>query len=234
MYPRKPLSHAEQLVRMKRCLGRLRTQLRHRYDEFFEATKGRRECALEVQLRSRLLEATRDVVALGEACLEELRRQELLFYAPFKPGDRILIDRAGEGITTTLGPYLIVDVCPDKRRAFHYRAVELTKKGAVSKRGTVLWLSPRASATIRTERSAGRRRHGVGVQVLPGVCPDLTRARLREGGPDVVRARRGAARQPEFPKERPNVGLIRDAPLRASAVSPRARPLGLIAAPDRA
>ena len=49
MYPRKPLPYADQIDHMKRYLRRLRTELRHRYDEFFEATKGRRECALEVQ-----------------------------------------------------------------------------------------------------------------------------------------------------------------------------------------
>jgi len=86
MYPRKPLPHADQIARMKRYLRRLRTELHHRYDEFFEATKGRRECAFEVHLRDRLLEAQRDTVALAEACLEEFRHQEAMFYAPYKPG----------------------------------------------------------------------------------------------------------------------------------------------------
>jgi len=149
MYPRKPLPHAEQIVRMRRCLQRLRTQLHHRYDEFFEATKRRRECAFEVQLRHRLVETTRDAVALAEACLEELRRQEAMFYAAFKPGDRVVVDYEDNGVISTRGPYLIVDVCPDKRRNFHYRAVELTKKGAVHKRRTLHWLSPRASSTMR-------------------------------------------------------------------------------------
>ena len=149
MYPRKPLPHADQILRMKRCLQRLRTQLNHRYDEFFEATKGRRECALEVQLRHRLVEATRDAVALAEACLGELRRQEALFYAPFKPGDCVVVDYEDNGVISTRGTYLIVDVCPDKRRDFHYRAVELTKKGAVHKRRTLRWLFPRAYLTMR-------------------------------------------------------------------------------------
>ena len=50
------------------------------------STKGRLECAFEVHLRDRLLEATRDPVVLAKACLEELRRQEPMFYAPYKPG----------------------------------------------------------------------------------------------------------------------------------------------------
>lgn len=149
MYPRKPLSHADQIVRMKSCLQRFRTQLRHRYDEFFEATKGRRECALEVQLRHRLVEATRDAVALAEACVDELRRQEAMFYAPFKPGDCVIVDYEDHGAISTSGTYLIVDVCPDKRRDFYYRALELTKKGAVHKRRTLHWIFPRASSTMR-------------------------------------------------------------------------------------
>jgi hypothetical protein len=149
MYPRKPYPHAEQIVRMTRCLRRLRTQLRHRYDEFFEATKGRRECAFEVQLHHRLLQATRDTVALAESCLEELRRQEVLFYAPFKPGDRVVVDYQDNGVPRTRGPYLIFDISPDKRRDFHYLALEITKSGAISKRRTSHWLWPRTSEGIR-------------------------------------------------------------------------------------
>jgi hypothetical protein len=149
MYPRKPAPHTEQIARIRRCLLRLRTQLRHRYDEYFEATKGRRECAFEVQLRHRLLESTREAVALAEACLEELRRQELMFYSPFKPGDRIVVDYVDNGVARTRGPYIIVDICPGKRRAFHYQALELTKAGAVHKRRALQWIWPRASLTIR-------------------------------------------------------------------------------------
>ena len=54
-------------------------------------------CAFEVHLRDRLLEATRDAVALAEACLKELRRQEALFYAPYKPGDRVLVEYQATG-----------------------------------------------------------------------------------------------------------------------------------------
>ena len=57
----------------------------------------RRECAFEVHLRDRLLEATRDTVALAGACLEELRRQEAMFYAPYKPGDRVLVEYQATG-----------------------------------------------------------------------------------------------------------------------------------------
>ena len=149
MYPRKPLPYADQIDHMKRYLRRLRTELRHRYDEFFEATKGRRECALEVQLRNRLLEATRDTVALAEACLLELRRQEALFYAPFKPGDRVVVDYRDKDAARTLGTFLIIDVCPDKRSAFHYEALELTKSGAIHKRRTRRWLCPRNCLTLR-------------------------------------------------------------------------------------
>ena len=149
MYPRKPLSHAEQVEHLKRYLRRLRTELRHHYDGFFNATKGRRECAFEVQLRSRLLDTTRDTVALAEACLEELRRQEAMFYAPYKPGDRVIVEHDDKGITHSRGPYLIVDVCPDKRSGFHYEVVELTKSGAMHKRRYPHWLVPHSRLAIR-------------------------------------------------------------------------------------
>jgi hypothetical protein len=134
---------------MGRYLRRLRTELRHRYDEFFEATKGRRECAFEVQLRNRFLEATRDTVALAEACLDELRRQEAMFYAPYKPGDRVLVEYQVEGTKVTRGPYLIIDVCPDKRGGFHYEAAELTKKGTMHARRAPHWLCPRPAMAMR-------------------------------------------------------------------------------------
>jgi hypothetical protein len=129
MYPPKPLSHREQIERMNRYVRRLRTQLRYRYDEFFESTKGRRDCPFEVQLRGRLLDATRDTLVLAEACVEELRRQEVMFYAPFKPGDRVVVERAVDEPTAKQYQYLIIDVRPGKRAAFHYEAIELTKKG---------------------------------------------------------------------------------------------------------
>jgi hypothetical protein len=134
---------------MRSYLRRLRTELRHRYDEFFEATKGRRECAFEVQLRNRLLDATRDTVALAEACLDELRRQEAMFYAPYKPGDRVLVEYQVEGATVTRGPYLVIDVCPDKRGRFHYEAVSLTKRGTMHARRAPQWLFPRSIAAMR-------------------------------------------------------------------------------------
>jgi hypothetical protein len=149
MYPRKPLPYADQIDHMKRYLRRLRSELRHRYDEFFEATKGRRECALEVQLRHRILEYTRESVALAEACLQELQRQEVLFYAPFKPGDYVVVDYQEGGAARSLGRYLVIDVCPDKWSGFHYEALAITKAGAIHKRRTKQWLSPREALTIQ-------------------------------------------------------------------------------------
>jgi hypothetical protein len=134
---------------MKRCLRRLRTELHHRYAEFFEATKSRRECAFEVHLRHRLLEATRDTEALAEACLEELRRQEAMFYAPYKPGARVFIEYQVDRATVTRGPYLIIDVCPDRRGGFHYEAAELTKKGTMHARRAPHWLFPRFALAMR-------------------------------------------------------------------------------------
>jgi hypothetical protein len=134
---------------MTRYLRRSRTELKHRYDEFFEATGRRRDCPLEVKVRSRVLDFTRDTVALIEAALLELRRQEAMFCAPFKPGDRVVEQRDVEGVTRIFGPYLILDVCPDKRCGYHYEAARLTKSGSMHKRGSTQWLFPRASSSIR-------------------------------------------------------------------------------------
>jgi hypothetical protein len=131
---RKPLPHAEQIERMKRYLRRLRTELRHRHDEFFASTRDRRDCPFEVSLKSRQLDATREAVALAEACLTELRRQEAMFYAPFKPGDRVVVEYADKGTLQTHGPYLVTDVEPWKKTGYCYRVVELTRAGTIHKR----------------------------------------------------------------------------------------------------
>jgi len=160
MYPRKPHPHTEQIGRLKRLLRRTRTEVEHRYKDLFESTKGRRDCPLEVAVRRRLLLASQDAVGLLEACVEELERQEAMFYAPFKPGDRIVVDRVQRGVAETFGPYLIVDVLPDKRTRYTYDCVALTKAGAMYKtRGTARF-SPGGAMTIRlsevTLNSAGQ------------------------------------------------------------------------------
>jgi len=149
MYPRKPLPYAEQLARLNRYLRRSRTELRHRYDEFFEATTGRRDCPLEVRIRQRAIDSLQDTVKLLEVCVEEVRRQEAIFYAPFKPGDRIIVERRIEGTDQASGPYLIVDVLPDKKGRYAYECVALTKEGAMFKRGGNTRIWPWASSNIR-------------------------------------------------------------------------------------
>lgn len=154
MYPRKPLPHTEQIVRLKRLLRRTRTEVQHRYEDLFDSTKGRRECPLEVAVRRRLLAASLDAVSLLEACVEELQRQEAMFYAPFKPGDCIVVDRVERGVSETFGPYLIVDVLPDKRALYTYDCVALTKAGAMYKtRGTARF-SPSSMSTVRQSNVA--------------------------------------------------------------------------------
>ena len=146
---RKPLPHVEQIERMKRYLRRLRTELRHRYDEFFAATKGRRDCPFEVSLRSRQLDAAREAVALAEACLTELRRQEAMFYAPFKPGDRVRVEYTDKGTLQTRGPYLVTDVEPGRKAGYSYQVVELTRAGTIHKRRWPHSLDPTDRITIR-------------------------------------------------------------------------------------
>ena len=146
---RKPLPHAEQIERMKRYLRRLRTELRHRYDEFFAATKGRRDCPFEVSLKSRQLDSAREAVALAEACLTELRRQEAMFYAPFKPGDRVVVEYIDKGTLQTRGPYLITDIEPGKKTGYTYQVVELTKTGTIHKRRWPHSLFPNDRIEIR-------------------------------------------------------------------------------------
>jgi hypothetical protein len=149
MYPRKPLPHTEQLARLKKYLRRSRTELRHRYEELFEATKSRRDCPLEVSIRRRAVDSLHDTVKLLEVCVEELRRQEAIFYAPFKPGDRIFVDRQIEGADKTYGPYLIINVLPDKKTCYAYECVAVTKEGAMFKRGGDARVWPLPDSKIR-------------------------------------------------------------------------------------
>ncbi|SFM27275.1 hypothetical protein [Variovorax sp. OV329] len=150
MYPRKPLPHREQLARLKTYLGRARTELRRKYDEFFSATKGRRDCPLEVQIRNRAIDNALITVKLLEACVQEVQRQEAMFYAPFKPGDRIEVERHEGG---AFEAYLVVDVLPDKKTLYSYECVALTKNGAMYKRGGSARIWPRASSTIRASEA---------------------------------------------------------------------------------
>lgn len=151
MYPRKPLSYGEQLARLKTYLGRARTDLRRKYDEFFSATKGRRDCPLEVQIRHRAVDHALSTVKLLEACVQEVQRQEAMFYAPFKPGDRIEVERHEGG---AFEAYLVVDVLPDKKTLYSYECVALTKNGAMYKRGGNARIWPGASSTIRASVAA--------------------------------------------------------------------------------
>ncbi len=146
MYPRKPLSYGEQLARLNSYLKRARTDLRRKYDDFFEATKGRRDCPLEVQVKSRAIDHARSTVKLLEACIQELKRQEAMFYAPFKPGDRIEVERHGGGAIDT---YMIIDIVPDKKTRYAYECVAMTKGGSMYKRGGSARVWPKASSTIR-------------------------------------------------------------------------------------
>lgn len=148
MHPRKPLPHADQIARLQRYLRRSRTELIHRYDESFDATKGRRDCPLEVSVRRLTTAHFRDAVSLLEACLEELQRQEAMFYAPFKPGDRIAVERTIDGVRKLTGPYLVVDVLPDKRTRYVYECGTLTKDGAIYKRRSYTRVCPDASSII--------------------------------------------------------------------------------------
>ena len=150
MYPRKPLPYGEQLARLKTYLRRARTDLRRKYDAFFEATTGRRDCPLEVQIKHRAIDHAQSTVKLLEACVEELQRQEAMFYAPFKPGDRIEVERHGGG---AFDAYLVVDVLPDKKTRYSYECAALTKSGAMYKRGGNARVWPKASSTIRASEA---------------------------------------------------------------------------------
>ena len=146
MYPRKHLSYGDQLTRLKAYLRQARTELKRKYDEFFAATKGRRDCPLEVQVRHRAVEHAQSTVKLLEACVEEVRRQEAMFHAPFKPGDRIVVDQLRGGVP---GTFLVVDVLPDKKTRYAYECVALTKDGCMYKRGGSARVWPTQSTMIR-------------------------------------------------------------------------------------
>ena len=154
MSARKPLPHAEQLVRLKRYLRRSRTELPHRYDELFESTKGRRDCPLEVSVRRRMVDHFEDSVSLLESCVEELQRQEALFFAPFKPGDCIAVERDVDGAPKMSGPYMVIDVLPDQRTQYSYDCVALTKNGSMYKRAGTARVSPDASTLVLASKVA--------------------------------------------------------------------------------
>jgi hypothetical protein len=120
------------------------------YDEFFQATKGRRDCPLEVQLKSRAVDHALSTVKLLEACVHEVQRQEAIFFAPFKPGDLIDVDRHDGG---TFDTYLVIDVLPDKKTKYSYECVALTKSGSMLKRGGDTRVWPSASSTIRSSEA---------------------------------------------------------------------------------
>jgi hypothetical protein len=149
MYPRKPLANGEQIARLKIYLRWARRDLRRKYDEFFETTKGRRDCPFEVQVRHCAVDHAQSIVKLLEACLGEVQRQEAMFYAPFKPGDRIEIERHGEEFDS----FLVIDVLPDKKTRYSYECVALTKSGSMYKRGGNTRVWPQASTTIRASEA---------------------------------------------------------------------------------
>jgi hypothetical protein len=149
VYSRKPLPLPEQLVQLKRYLRRSRTELKHRHEEFFDATRRRSDYPFEIGLRSRAIDLAQDTVSLTEACIKELERQQAMTLAEFKPGDRVLVERTIDGEPRTYGPYLILDVLPAKRLGFRYDAAPLTKAGAMNKRWVSHWLGPSADAVIR-------------------------------------------------------------------------------------
>jgi len=89
-----------------------------------------------------MVEHFEDAVSMLEACVEELQRQEALFLAPFKPGDRIDVERDVNGVPTLSGPFMVVDVLPDKRTKYSYDCVALTKDGAMYKRAGTARVTP--------------------------------------------------------------------------------------------
>jgi hypothetical protein len=73
-----------------------------------------------------------------------------MFYAPFKPGDRIELQRHEGGACDA---YLVVDVLPDKKTQYSYECVALTKNGSMYQRGGITRVWPRASSTIRASEA---------------------------------------------------------------------------------
>lgn len=120
------------------------------YDVFFEATKSRCDCPLEVQVRHCAVDHAQSIVKLLEACLEEVQRQEAMFHAPFKPGDRIEIQRRGGGRANS---FLVIDVQPDKITRYSYDCVALTKSGCMYKKGGNTRVWPEPSKTIRASKA---------------------------------------------------------------------------------
>jgi hypothetical protein len=73
-----------------------------------------------------------------------------MFHAPFKPGDRIEIERQGG---EAFDSFLVIDVLPDKKTRYCYECVALTKHGSMYKRGGNTRVWPKASTTIRVSEA---------------------------------------------------------------------------------
>ena len=120
-----------------------------------------------------------------------------MFYAPYKPGDRVLVEYQVDRVMVTRGPYLIIDVCPDNRSGFHYEAAELTKKGAMHARRAPHWLFVRYYGVRVEEGYCGWGEDSFNTQGIDQLLQELNSLAARAGGQEQT----PAAGAPDFSEE---------------------------------
>lgn len=130
-----PLSHSDQIDRIRRLIRRLRTKQRKAWEEADSLYRKRRRCPAEMALLVRQSQQVQDNIMLAEACLKELLRQEALALSPWKAGDCVIVSYVDYSGPRDKMPYLILEVeAGVKRGAYSYRVLAITKEGRTTRR----------------------------------------------------------------------------------------------------
>lgn len=138
---RSPLPIAEQITLLRTYLRTLRADTRRAYQELESGYRKRRVCPLMESLRYERARHAYEFEDIGEACLKQLRKAQAINVAPFFPGDVISVEVVMKGYERPAERYVVYDVEPGKWDEYHYVVWQLTKSGALFKRGTT-WICP--------------------------------------------------------------------------------------------
>lgn len=125
---------AKQCESLKAYLRVLRANVRRGGAEVDAGHMRRMRYPLEGSLTWRRYQDARDLLLIGEACLQDLMKATALRVAPFQPGDQILATLTEERLPSTDTRYAVWDIKPESRGRFSYQVMSITKRGALSKR----------------------------------------------------------------------------------------------------
>ncbi len=96
------------------------------------------------RLHSRRYRDAQDLLKIGEACLHDLLKVRANTLAPFRAGDQVLDTWLGYDDVTRESRLAIWSIEPDRKHGYAYNMLELTKRGALSKRGYLHLVVPDA------------------------------------------------------------------------------------------